>query len=176
MSEFAPDDMAMTVDSPIRDNVDPANSTHASSESAAPLIPNLNESHTLRGSQIEERDIAASFPFDSAASSVTNVADPIRPTHAYPSHQAAQVEEDEVPSYPPPPLGRASSFHRGSCSSPGVLHAASCRFFFARYPNSSVHSSTTLPDFSCAYQGRVSGWFARASYRSSCDSSSFPRG
>ncbi|KAA1065167.1 hypothetical protein PGTUg99_015812 [Puccinia graminis f. sp. tritici] len=151
MSEFALDDMAMTVDSPIRDNVDPANSTHASSESAAPLIPNLNESHTPRGSQIEERDIAASFPFDSAASSVTNVADPIRPTHAYPSHQAAQVEEDEVPSYPPPPYVHAVRFASAApYSTPAlagpprsIVDPAPCRVYST--PHHAVSSSPGIP-------------------------------
>ncbi|KAA1064387.1 hypothetical protein PGT21_001229 [Puccinia graminis f. sp. tritici] len=100
MSEFAPDDTAMTVDSPTQDTADPTDSTHVSSESAATLIPNI----------IEERDVAASFPIDPAVTSVSNVVDPNRPTHAYPSHQAAQVEEDEVPSYPPPPYVHAVRF------------------------------------------------------------------
>ncbi|KAA1102629.1 hypothetical protein PGTUg99_025748 [Puccinia graminis f. sp. tritici] len=69
-----------------------------------------HEANVPSESQVEESDIAASFPIDPAVSSVTNVVDPNRPTHAYPSHQAAQVEEDEVPSYPPPPYVHAVRF------------------------------------------------------------------
>ncbi|KAA1130998.1 hypothetical protein PGTUg99_023388 [Puccinia graminis f. sp. tritici] len=144
MSEFAPDDMAMTVDSPIRDNVDPANSTHAPSESAAPLIPNL----------IEERDIAASFPVDPAVTSVSAGAAPIQPTHADPSHRSAQVEEDEVPSYPPPPYVHVVRFaSAGPYSTPATAgpprsvlnHAPRQAYSTPRQAGSASPGSPTRP-------------------------------
>ncbi|EFP80077.1 uncharacterized protein PGTG_05302 [Puccinia graminis f. sp. tritici CRL 75-36-700-3] len=82
-------------------------------------------------------------------------------SNAYPAHQATKVEEDEVPSYPPPAYVHAVCFapagpyttpamagpprsivdsaprrvystpRHAGSALPGVLHASSCRFRFA---------------------------------------------
>ncbi|KAA1072874.1 hypothetical protein PGTUg99_023762 [Puccinia graminis f. sp. tritici] len=110
MSVYDADYTAMAVDTPIRDPDTSPSTLHTSSDTPNALNRALHEANVPSESQVEESDIAASFPIDPAVSSVTNVVDPNRPTHAYPSHQAAQVEEDEVPSYPPPPYVHAVRF------------------------------------------------------------------
>ncbi|EFP93680.2 uncharacterized protein PGTG_19341 [Puccinia graminis f. sp. tritici CRL 75-36-700-3] len=110
MSVYDSDYTAMAVDTPIHDPGASPSTLHTSSDTPTVLNQALHEANAPSESQIEERDIAASFPVDPAITSVSAGAAPIQPTHAYPAHRSAQVEEDEVPSYPPPPYVHAVRF------------------------------------------------------------------
>ncbi|KAA1102444.1 hypothetical protein PGTUg99_034820 [Puccinia graminis f. sp. tritici] len=141
MPVYEPDSTAMAVDPPALDTVDPTHSTYAPSEATATLIPNM----------IEERDLAASFPVDPAVTSISAGAAPIQPTHAYPAHRSAQVEEDEVPSYPPPPYVHAVRFASAApYSTPAsagpprsIVDPAPCRVYST--PHHAVSSSPGSP-------------------------------